>query len=106
MHEASSIITINSKGIILSVDKNCCILFGYNLEELVGYNVNKIIPAPYKEQHDTYLQNYLTTNRTVEGHAKDQSVSSRIAVFTFSRYFKYVFLSLKLEKVRMLYLLA
>ena len=59
--EGSTIITINTKGIILSVDKNCCKLFGYGLEELVGNNLTKIIPTPYKEQHDAYIMNYLQT---------------------------------------------
>ncbi len=79
----SSIITIDGRGKILSVDKYCCKLFGYDVEELVGGSVNKIIPSPYKEQHDAYLQNYqhssipkiIGKNRIVEGEAKDGSVS-------------------------------
>jgi len=54
--QCSTLISINSKGIVLSVDKSCYKLFGYDVEELVGYNVNKIIPQPYKEQHDTIFK--------------------------------------------------
>lgn len=80
--QSSTIITINQSGIIQSVDKNCCKLFGYDLEELVGRPVKTIIPPPYKEQHDTYLANYKRTkvpkiigkSRVVEGQHKDGSI--------------------------------
>lgn len=62
MLEGSTIITINSQGIILSVDKNACKLFGFTLDELIGHKINKIIPPPYKEQHDSYLDNYQRTS--------------------------------------------
>jgi len=79
---SSTIVTINKNGIIQSVDKNCCKLFGYEFEELIGHPVQLIIPAPYKEQHDTYLKNYDTTkipkiigkSRIVEGQNKDGSI--------------------------------
>lgn len=80
--DGSTIVTINKQGIILSVDKNCCKLFGYDLDELVNHNVRTIIPSPYKEQHDTYLQNYHRTqipriigkSRVVEGQHKDGTI--------------------------------
>ncbi len=81
MH-SSTIITINKKGIIQSVDKNCCKMFGYQLDELMGSSVKIIIPSPYKEQHDSYLDNYLRTkipkiigkSRVVEGQHKNGSI--------------------------------
>lgn len=81
MH-SSTIVTINKSGIIQSVDKNCCKLFGYEFEELIGNPVTLLIPAPYKEQHDTYLSNYNATkipkiigkSRIVEGQHKDGSI--------------------------------
>jgi len=81
MH-TSTIVTINKHGIIQSVDKNCCKLFGYEFEELIGSPVKLIIPPPYKEQHDTYLNNYDATkipkiigkSRIVEGQHKDGSI--------------------------------
>jgi len=81
MH-SSTIVTINKTGIIQSVDKNCCKLFGYEFEELIGNPVKLLIPAPYKEQHDTYLSNYNATkipkiigkSRIVEGQHKDGSI--------------------------------
>lgn len=78
----STIVSIDKEGNILSVDKNCCRLFGYELEELVGHPLTTLIPSPYKEQHDTYLQNYAKTrvpkiigkSRIVEGQHKDTSI--------------------------------
>lgn len=78
----STIITINRDGIIQSVDKNCCKLFGYELEELIGQPLKILIPSPYKEQHDTYLETYNKTriakiigkSRMVEGLHKNGTI--------------------------------
>ena len=78
----STIITINKKGIIQTVDKNCAVLFGFALEELQGQPIETIIPHPYKEQHATYLQNFLKTgvpkiigkSRIVEGQHKNGTI--------------------------------
>merc|ERR1712137_938190 len=78
----TTIITINKAGIIQSVDNNCCLMFGYSMGELVGKPVSTLIPPPYREQHDTYLQNYHRTgqakiigrSRNVEGQHKDGTI--------------------------------
>ena len=78
----TTIITINKQGIMQSVDNNCCLMFGYTMNELVGKPVHTLIPAPYREQHDTYLANYHKTgnakiigrSRNVEGQHKDGTV--------------------------------
>jgi PAS domain S-box-containing protein len=80
--QQNAIITINDKGIIQSIDRNASTLFGYDLDELHGKKVNILIPPPYKEQHDTYIANYLQTGikriidkrRLVEGLHKDGSI--------------------------------
>ena len=78
----SAIITINEDSIIQTVDKECCAMFGYDFAELIGQKITTLIPSPYKEQHDTYVANYLTTNvkhiltqsRMVEGLSKSNHV--------------------------------
>ena len=55
------IISINDTGIIEYVNEAVTTLLGYDKEELIGCNVNKIIPGPHKNRHDQYLKNYLTT---------------------------------------------
>lgn len=73
------IIIIDRHGIIDSVNPATSRLFGYADEELVGKNVNFLMPSPYREAHDSYIGNYLSTGhqkiigigREVQGQRKD-----------------------------------
>lgn len=55
------IITINAQGIIVSVNKMVTVLLGWQSEELLGNNVKMIVPMPYQNEHDQYINNYLKT---------------------------------------------
>eukprot|EP01113_Clastostelium_recurvatum_P039943 TRINITY_DN6158_c0_g1_i1.p1 TRINITY_DN6158_c0_g1~~TRINITY_DN6158_c0_g1_i1.p1 ORF type:complete len:1162 (+),score=218.29 TRINITY_DN6158_c0_g1_i1:299-3487(+) len=57
----SAVLTIDTKGIIATINRMGCKLLGYKQEELIGKNVNILMPSPYAEQHDLYLQRYLHT---------------------------------------------
>ena len=56
-----SIVTINSTGIICSVNPAVVRMFGYPETELLGRNVSMLMPEPYKREHDSYISRYLET---------------------------------------------
>lgn len=75
------IITIDRYGIIKTFNHSAELIFGYSAEEVTGKNIKILIPEPHHSNHDTYLNNYLTTGvkriigigREVEGLRKDGS---------------------------------
>lgn len=76
------IITIDERGNIEAANPAAETLFGYCSSEMIGHNVNMLMPSPFHEHHDEYLANYSRTNhrkiigtgREVYGRRKDGSV--------------------------------
>jgi len=79
---ADAIITIDVHGAIQSVNAAAEKMFGYAAAEMIGQDVKMLMPALYREQHDSYLARYLQTGekhiigsgREVEGQRKDGSI--------------------------------
>lgn len=75
------IIVINDKGLIEVLNRGAERLFGYPAAEVVGRNVSMLMPSPYHEEHDSYLERYLSTGaakiigigREVIGRRRDGS---------------------------------
>ena len=55
------IITANEKGIIESFNPAAEKIFGYSAEEIIGKNLNILMPEPYTHQHDGYMRHYIET---------------------------------------------
>ena len=73
------ILTINNRGEILSINSAGAVLFGYEVDELIGKKVNVLMPNPHQQEHDSYIERYERTHeariigigRQVEGLKKD-----------------------------------
>jgi len=76
-----AMIVIDEKGTMQSFSAAAERLFGYSAAEAVGQNVKILMPSPYRQDHDNYLQRYNVTGerriigigRVVVGERKDGS---------------------------------
>lgn len=75
------IIVIDTAGVIEIANDAATRLFGYSEEEMIGQNIKMLMPSPYCDEHDAYLQHYLQTGvrkiigigREVVGRRRDAS---------------------------------
>lgn len=56
------IITINDQGIVQSLNHAAETMFGWRAADIVGRNVRLLMPDPFSNDHDQYLQNYLRSS--------------------------------------------
>jgi diguanylate cyclase (GGDEF)-like protein/PAS domain S-box-containing protein len=57
-------VSIDSHGKILFVSDSVTENFGWSVEELIGQNVTKLMPAPFCDEHDGHLERYRRTGKT------------------------------------------
>jgi two-component system sensor kinase FixL len=56
-----AIITIDSQGVIQSVNASTIKLFGYSSIELVGQQVTMLMPEPHRSEHQHYIDHFLAS---------------------------------------------
>jgi two-component system sensor kinase FixL len=76
-----AMVVINERGLIQSFSLAAERLFGFSAAEVLGKNVKVLMPSPYHEAHDGYIERYLRTGerriigigRVVVGQRSDGS---------------------------------
>ncbi len=56
-----AVITVDDDGHILSFSPAAERIFGYDEDEVLGRNVNCLMPEPYRSEHDDYMRHYRAT---------------------------------------------
>lgn len=76
------IITIDARGMVEAINPAAATLFDYSPAEVIGHNIKMLMPSPYHEEHDGYIERYHDTHepriigigREVKGRRKDGSI--------------------------------
>jgi two-component system sensor kinase FixL len=56
-----ALIVINERGMIQSFSAAAERMFGWSASEVVGRELNMLMPQPYAREHDAYMNRYMTT---------------------------------------------
>lgn len=56
-----AIIMIDGRGIVQSFNPAAETMFGFTADEVIGQNIKMLMPSPYREEHDGYIEKYRQT---------------------------------------------
>ncbi len=56
-----ALLTISDRGCIQSFNPAAELMFGYGTDEVIGKNVKCLMPQPFRDEHDGYLERYVAT---------------------------------------------
>jgi len=56
-----AMIVIDAKGVIRAYGASAERLFGWRPDDVIGRNISVLMPQPYREQHNAYLERYFQT---------------------------------------------
>jgi two-component system, LuxR family, sensor kinase FixL len=69
---ADAIIWIDERGTIEAFNPSAERMFGYAAKSIIGQNIKRLMPSPYRDEHDGYLANYLRTGeRKILGFTRE-----------------------------------
>ncbi len=76
------VVIIDERGIIQRFNPGAEKMFGYPANEVIGQNIKMLMPAPFRDEHDSYLARYRQTGekhiigkyREVTGMRKDDRI--------------------------------
>lgn len=63
LEAVDAIVTIDHRGLICTFNPAAETLFGYAESEVLGKSVTILMPSPYREKHDGYVQQYLKSGK-------------------------------------------
>ena len=67
-----AVITIDGKGLVQSFNPAAEQIFGWKAQDIIGRNLNLLMPSPLAEQHDSYLAHYQQTGeRRIIGKGRE-----------------------------------
>jgi len=87
---AEAIVVIDSDGGVISFNNAAEVLFGYGADEVVDKNVSMLMPSPFREAHDGYMERFKKTGekrlldqpRELPGRRKDASTFPMLLTVT------------------------
>jgi len=60
---ADAIVMTDEKGTIQTFNRAAMAIFGYKEREILGANVSKLMPPPYRREHGSYMRRYQETGK-------------------------------------------